>query len=206
MDSGADFATGLAAVKDFLVAIAAIVTAVVAIVGLTKWREELRGKADFEVARALIRATYKMRDYIGSARAHLTSSAEFPAGYDSSTANATKRAEAWQHFFWNRWKHVAEALREVEAEALEAEALWGPEIREPILRVRRCAHTLFVAMQTMIENEASGNEHFEHDRDFGVRTRSTAFGSMDDDKNQFSRELAGAVTALEAAVRPHMKR
>lgn len=39
--------------KDVTVAFAAIVTARVAVVGLRKWRDELRGKAHFEAARNL---------------------------------------------------------------------------------------------------------------------------------------------------------
>jgi hypothetical protein len=160
---------GLSAVKDFIVAIAAIVTATVAVVGLSKWRQELRGRADFETARALIRAVYKPRDEIESARGRLTSSAEFPEGYDNVTErNSEKRADAWNHFFLNRWKPVAGALREVEAQGLEAEALWGAEIRELILRVRRCAHTLLVAMQSMIDNEKAGGDHFKHDQGFKI--------------------------------------
>jgi hypothetical protein len=51
--------------KDVALGGAAIVTATVAVRGLRKWREELRGKANFDVARGLARAT-KLRDDIQS--------------------------------------------------------------------------------------------------------------------------------------------
>jgi hypothetical protein len=53
--------TWISTLKDIILAIAAIVTATVAALGLKKWCEELRGRADFDVARGLIRATYKVR-------------------------------------------------------------------------------------------------------------------------------------------------
>ena len=52
-------------VKDCVVALAALVTGTVATIGLSKWRRE----ATFEVARALARATCKVRDEVRNCRA-----------------------------------------------------------------------------------------------------------------------------------------
>lgn len=70
--------------KDLALAGAAVVTAWVAVLGLRKWREELRGKTDFEVARALARATYKVRDDLAACRMPLIRSSEFPADYSAA--------------------------------------------------------------------------------------------------------------------------
>lgn len=52
----------IAIVKDVLVGVAAATTAVAAVIGLRSWSRELKGKAEFEAARNLARATYKVRD------------------------------------------------------------------------------------------------------------------------------------------------
>lgn len=71
----------IAAIKDVLVGLAAAITAGVAIVGITSWQRELRGKAEFRVARTLMRATYGLRDAVQDCRAPFISGAEFPSGY-----------------------------------------------------------------------------------------------------------------------------
>jgi hypothetical protein len=57
-----DWPAFFGALKDLALAGAAVVTAWVAVRALQKWREELRGKTDFEIARGLARAMYKLRD------------------------------------------------------------------------------------------------------------------------------------------------
>ena len=58
----------ITAAKDVVLGLAAAVTASVAVVGLKRWRRELRGKADSEAARALSRVTYNLRDQIALCR------------------------------------------------------------------------------------------------------------------------------------------
>ena len=52
----------ITAIKDVLLGLAAATTAVVAVIGLKNWSRELKGKAEFEIARNMIRATYKLRN------------------------------------------------------------------------------------------------------------------------------------------------
>lgn len=122
--------------KDFVVALAAIVTAAVAVVGLRKWRKELRGKAHFDAARGLIRATYKLRDELRNSRAPLVRAAEFPQNYPPQPPNHRAEAEAWAHVYSKRFTPVREALQEFDSQGLEAEALWGNEVRNSIDRLR----------------------------------------------------------------------
>ena len=61
-------------IKDIIIALAAITTAAVAIYGITSWRRELSGKANFEVARNLAKAIYLLRDEISYCRDPITRS------------------------------------------------------------------------------------------------------------------------------------
>lgn len=54
--------------KDVIVAGAAIFTARVAVIGLQKWRAEESGKADFDLARRVGKATFRFRDVLQDAR------------------------------------------------------------------------------------------------------------------------------------------
>jgi hypothetical protein len=197
--------------KDVALGFAAIGTPTIAWIGLRKWRDELRGKANFEVARGLTRATYKLRDEIASARSPLVRGSEYPAGYqvpdaNQQGANARVAAEALAHVYQNRWQRVSTALQEFDAQTLEAEALWGADIRESTQALRSCATTLFVSMEAIIDDKAAGGDHFERDRNFGRRMRANAHAAANVTDNELSNQISESVATLEAKLRSHLRR
>lgn len=205
-----DWSAFFSALKDLALGGAAVVTAWVAVRGLQKWREELRGKTDFEVARAFARATYKVRDELSACRASLIRSAEYPPDYNppapGQPANRAAEANALAHVYNNRWKPVTDALREFDAQRLEAEALWGPDIRKDAEALHKCATTVFVAIESILDNARAGGAHFEANREFGRSTRSQAHASPTAADNPLSNDIAVAVSAIEGRLRGHLKR
>ncbi len=156
----------ITASRDILIGAAAIVTAIVAICGLKSWSRELKGKAEFEIARSLIRATYKLREALRSSRSPFTSAGEFPENYSLKDRTPKKEAEAWAFVFKKRWEPVSTALQEFEAQALEAEALWGTKIKRKTDELRQCATELQVSMQAMIDDKVSDGEEFKSDPEY----------------------------------------
>lgn len=57
--------------KNVLLGNAAAATATVAVIGIKNWSREIKGKAEFEIVRNLIRATYKLRDELQICRSPL---------------------------------------------------------------------------------------------------------------------------------------
>jgi hypothetical protein len=194
-------------IKDSVVAIAAAVTATVAVVGLSNWNRELRGKAAFEVARALARATYKLRDEIRYCRSPFLAASEFPEGYAGHLGQTSNREEAnaLAYVYGNRWKSVYEALESFDTSTLEAEAMWGAVIREKTDALRQCVRELRVAIDAVIENTVVQDENFKTDREFerGMRGKvSTASGA----DNPLTQKIESAITEVESIIRPHLKR
>ena len=205
-----DAAAFLGDLRDLALAGAAVVTAAAAVRGLRTWRQELRGKADFDVARGLIRATYKVRDEIQSCRSPLISGSEYPPGYQTPApgahVDARAEAEAAAHMYQNRWQRVQAALQEFDSQTLEAEALWGPDIRTSTQELRRCAHTLFVSIEAIVEDRAAGGEIFQRDREFARQMRANAHAPPMATDNALSNEIDAAVRELEAKLRGHLTR
>lgn len=194
-------------VKDVLLGLAAATTAVVAVLGLRKWRQELEGKAQFEVARNLIRATYRLRDEIRTCRNPFYSAHEFPEGYKGGLgAHSTEEeTRAWMHIYKNRWALVWTALQEFDTHTLEAEALWGSAIRARTDVLRKCVRELNAAIDAVIRDKASGGEDFK-DRAFGKEMRSIVAASDDDDKNVLNQKIGQAINGIEDELRPHLRR
>jgi hypothetical protein len=185
--------------KEALLAIAAMVTAGAAVSGLRTWKRELKGKAEFEAARGLARATYKLRDELGYARAPFIRGNEFPAEDFES-------AKAYEHLFTNRWRPVIEAINSFEAAALEAESLWGASIRPNTDKMMTCVRTLRVATEAVLEDKLTKGENFKADRDFGKRMRQDVFGSASSADNPLSVALTAAVADIEETLKPHLAR
>lgn len=189
--------------KDVVLALAAVLTAAVAWLGLHRWRQELRGKADFEVARGLARAAYKLREEIQKCRSPLMRYA-VPEGDRGTTQRG--KAEAQARVYQERWDRVSSALQEFDAQTLEAEALWGADILTNTHALRECATTLYVSIEAIIEDMMADGEQFSADPQFAILMRSNAHAASSATDNALSNQIAKALTALDAKIRPHLAR
>lgn len=197
----------ITAIKDVLLGAAAVVTASVAVAGLQRWRLELRGKADFEAARALARTTYKLRDELANCRAPFIGGQEFPPSYYAITRRtAQEEAEGWAHVYKTRWRPVWEAIQEFDAQSLESEALWGASVRQKTQALRACIRELNSAIEAFIDDKVTGGGNFASDPDFGKRMRATVWASGSDQSNELSQRITAAVKGIEDMIRPHLAR
>lgn len=198
----------ITAIKDLSLTVAGVVTAVVAIRGLRNWNRELKGKAAFEVARGLAKATYRLRDEIRMCRSPLLTAREFPEGYGELSRNKTpeNEAQAYAHIFTNRWNSVFASLQEFDTQTLEAEALWNNSIREKTDALRKLVRKLNVAIEAFIANERSGGKDFSSDKEFGRDIRSTVFASPTDADNKLSASIESSISFIQDELRPHLRR
>lgn len=195
----------IAAIKDVLVGLAAAVAAIVAVVGLTIWRRELKGKAEFGVARNLMRATYRLRDAVQDCRVPFITGGEFPSGYEHANTSSHEEAEAYGYMFKNRWTPVSEAVQEFDTQTLEAEAFWGAEIRSKTDILRQCVGELRAAIAAFVDDKKVGGRDFQADKEFGKKMRETVW-AIPDPSNQLSQRIKGAIDAIETLIRPHLRR
>lgn len=195
----------IAATKDVIIALSAVFTASVAYRGLDKWRSELRGKADFEAARDMARSVYKVRDALARARSPLISGGEFPPNYhrDFNRKSDEEEAAALMHVYSNRWKPVADALAELGAETLEAEALWGKVVSDKVVALRVCAFELFGAMEDRVGDVQSGGSRYRNRKLKGDPSRD-ALNASHDGSNHLDKKIADAIVGLEDVLRPHL--
>ena len=193
-------------IKDIVLALCAIGTLSLAVYGLKSWARELTGKADFEVSRQLIRAVYKFRDEMEYSRSPMTLAHEFPSDYDPTNKESEYQAKSWSYVFSNRWKPVVEAVQELEAQGLEAEALWGTEIKQLVQNLRKNARLLRVGMQAVVDNEMHEHENFTCNPDLATQMRNRVWKSALGDSDEITDSISFAVEELENYLRPHLKR
>ena len=193
----------ISGVKDIATTMGVVVAAYVGIRGLSTWERQLKGNAEFEVARTLARATLQLRDAIAVVRSPAMWAFEFPEGYEALRADRKQRAAALAHGYNNRWKPLAEILLSFDLAALEAEALWGPEIKEACLNLRGCVGKLRVWLDDYLQNEGSDPNDGVFDRTTAKEARSIIFGGSSN--NAFSTEIDSAVAGVTSLLRPHLR-
>ncbi|WP_057833224.1 hypothetical protein [Colwellia sp. TT2012] len=191
--------------KDIIIILAAIITARIATQGLQTWSRELRGKADFEVARNLIRSMYKLRDELKYCRSPWVQLAEFPSDFDSKNKTSDSEANAYAYIYKKRWKPVSIHLQEFEAQALEGEALWGSDFKPKTDELRQCARNLQVSFDAMVNNFANSGESFKNDLEFAKSVKSDIWATHDK-TNELTIKINAAIKSIESDVRPHFKR
>lgn len=113
-------------VSNMAMGVAAAITAGAALVGLASWRDQRRGRAEFEVAVNVARAMYALRDEIQNCRSPFVFAHELPKEPLARGESAAKQAEAeYRYIKGNRMQLVRDAMRELAAQTLHAEAMRG---------------------------------------------------------------------------------
>ena len=119
--------------------IAAGIASYVAIVGLNTWRKQLTGTSEYELAREVLWAVYKLRDRVDMLRAHRRSFAEEnKIDLEKAFQNQPKVNNQEYEVIMQgevlrlRWPAVREALSEFEVASIEAEVLFGQDVREKL--------------------------------------------------------------------------
>jgi hypothetical protein len=195
-------------VKDIALAGAACVTAYVAYTGLEKWQKELRGKANFDVARELAKSVYMLRDQISYCRSPFAAAAEFPEDYYKGERarkhTPEEEGQAWAYIYSKRWEPVGTAMQAFDASILEAEALWGKTIKEKTTELRKCVRSLQVDIESFIQNKYSGGANFKDDK--FRRMVEEGVWDIKSEKNELTQRINKAIEGIEAEIRPHLSR
>ena len=148
---------------------ATIVMAVVAVLGLHRWKSQLMGKENLEVARNLLRAAYKIQEAIEVCRDTYLPVHEYPEGYEHMSTDKKKHADALIHVYNKRWERVWNVRQEFDAAVLEAKVLWGRDFVAKAEEIRSCTRELRMAIRLYIRDEMSGGSIFKRDEKHGEK-------------------------------------
>ena len=197
------------AIKDVIIACAAMFTAWVAWRGISKWQTEYRAKAYFEGARLVATALYGLRDTLAYARQAMVLTSEYPPGFNGFGNGATANAQCYAHVFANRLKPAAAAAIELQTARHEAEALWGKDARELIDAVLKCVHELRVAMQAFVTNEQHAGADIKTDLNWGDLMMAWVFDVTrkypEADLNPASKMISDRIAAVDHMLQQHLR-
>ncbi|NEG82923.1 hypothetical protein [Pantoea agglomerans] len=182
--------------KDIVLTLTAITGAYVALKGLSTWKRQISGQANYSLSKSLLVNLYKYRDIISSIRHPAMSGRELNQSAPDEIANMNESQARFHNThkaYEARWKRISEIRPEIYANITEAEALWGVEIVNLWDDVTKKENDLLIALRDYLEylNPDIDRSDKEYLRGEHRNVRRIVFEGGDDDpfKTDFDLKL-----------------
>ena len=205
----ADVGQWTSVLRDVLLGAFAATTAFFAYLGLSTWRRELKGKSEYQLAKDVLKAVYKVREAFKVVRNPAIFSYEYPDDIINHHGHLKRESEyeGTAHVYQERWKKMAEAFQELEDLHLDAQVEWGPEYQDVIRKLRGCRVDLLIAIQTMLERKKDPRVGEPTKPEKLEEERSVLYNLGEGSKyGKFTPEIAEAIGEFEKWLRPKIKR
>ena len=179
-------------VKDITYLLITLGGVVIACMGLSTWRRQLKGNVEHETARRLYKAVLKLRDAMGCVRNPMIWPSEFT---EAEAKYPKENKETTNAIYLARWEKIIEALSGLQVEQLEGEVLWGEEVIEKLKPMKECVKKL----QLTISNLLSPAELRKPFKDIS----EVAYENITDkEADLFSQEINAAIVVISDFLRP----
>lgn len=158
-----DFQFYLSLVKDFAVILASLTAAIVAILGLNRWKKELKGKIYFDFSRQFLKSLYTIRDVLHDIRSAFIRSNEFKPDYNPRPGKKTDSLEEREnqyYIFKNRLNKLSDPIIAFNSQMAEAEALFGPKFREDCQQIVSIVHHYQHAVDEHLQRLNTDDDHY----------------------------------------------
>jgi hypothetical protein len=195
--------------KEITVALAALSAAIFAYLGLSTWRKELKGKAEYEKAKEVLKAVYKVREGFKHVRNPVIWSYEYPEEMRDHWGHLKKESEyeGTAHVYEQRWKVLGEAFNDLEEKTLEAQVEWGPEFENIIRPLRECRATLLTTIRMMLERKKHPKEFSQLNLEESQKETSVLnYIGSDSKYDKFTPDIDKEIAEFEKKLRPHIRR
>ncbi|WP_448309539.1 hypothetical protein [Pantoea sp. PGP6] len=194
--------------KDIVLTLTAITGAYVALKGLSTWKRQISGQANYNLSKNLLVNLYKYRDIISSIRHPAMSGRELNQSSQEEVANMSAsqiRFHNTHKAYEARWKRISEVRPEIYANIIEAEALWGDEISKLWDEVTKKETDLLIALRDYLDYINPEIDRFdkEHLKSEHRNVRRIVFEGGDDDtfKSEFDARLDEITKYIKKIIR-----
>mgnify|MGYP006431591917 CR=1 FL=1 len=202
----------LKGIKEVVITISAIIGSIVAIWGLKTWKAQIKGKTEYDLARRILKAVYKVRESINTIRVPFITTREIEkamqdTGYSEQEIKEKIHSYKSDQAVYNyRYKSLSDSMSELRVELLEAEVHWGKEIYERMKPLNESIGKLRVNIFRLIRLKKRKSQG-------GIKLTKEERKEMDEviyqisqdpEENAFTKEVHLAVEHLEEFIKPHL--
>lgn len=195
--------------KDLVLSGAAITGAVVAVKGLGTWQRQLKGQSEYELSRRILVTVFKYRDAINGVRHPAMWAYEMPSPPDDEAAKMSPeqiRFYGTSKAYQARWDKVQTERTSLYADLLEAEAIWGLELKELFKKVFDLEHELFTRIRHYIELINPDTDEASKDaiRNIDKKARDIMYDNLSDEPDEYKQGLVSAIEQIEKYLKPKL--
>ncbi len=193
----------LETLKDSILTISVAFGAFVAFRGLQTWRKQLKGNAEYEQARRLLRSVYAYRNAIEVVRNPFTPSSEYGPGRPQ---NPEENRNAIVKVYENRWKSITGASTELEVELIGAEVLWGSEVANLVKQLYHFRGLLYAAINAHLRDLKRPNKNSQEELKIeGMLPAEILYSLYDPEKDPFLRKMNALFNQIEDKLKQYLK-
>jgi hypothetical protein len=198
----------LEVVKNIAPVIGATIASFVAVRGLNTWREQLRGKVKHDAATTLLGAVFHLREAINNVRNPYMSAAEISVSMQELGVDAQYGDEDWNRkssgaVYQKRWSSIVDSMANLNVDAIEAEVIWGDDIKTILSPIRKqisdlnYSITIYLRGLNDVFRGRAGDKTFE-------RVEKTVFGWFEAENDDFSQEPKSNIEKIDKFLRPYI--
>jgi hypothetical protein len=203
----ADIST-LSLIKDILLILVAILGAIVAILGLNTWRKQLKGNSEYELARRLLKSIYELREAIQIVRNPLISPEEMVESYKNADASDTNDqlfdSKINIYVYQYRWNDISKSISNLNVDLLEAEVLWGKEIKNLANNILKLVSELRFGIKDFLELGIKGIKE-EYGEERVKKVKGLIYKKLDYiEDDEFSGKLTTEIQNIESFLKPYI--
>jgi hypothetical protein len=201
----------LTAIKDIATILSLGVAAFVAIVGLRTWRRQLKGTAEYELAKRVLKSVYRLRDALAQVRSPIITSGETEfalkdAGIELKPGDPSAHATSITVVYQFRWRKVVDAFHDLEVEAVEVEALWGKRPRDLIMELRKNVNSLLAALALYLRHLRDPSAKILDPETLRTFEAIVYRMTEKEEEDRYARDLSAAISEIEQIARPYLSK
>lgn len=199
----------VALLKDLVLSGAAITGAVVAVKGLGTWQRQLKGQSEYELSRRILVSVFKYRDAINGVRHPAMWAYEMPSPPEDEAAKMSTeqvRFYGTSKAYQARWDKVQAERTSLYADLLEAEAIWGAELKQLFKKVFDLEHELFTRIRHYIEliNPDTSEAKKEAIMKIDDKARDIMYDDLSEEPDEYKKDLISAIEQIEKYLKPKL--
>ncbi|MFI3136746.1 MAG: hypothetical protein QX197_08205 [Methylococcaceae bacterium] len=200
--------TWLPILKDATLAVAASIASYVGLKGLGTWRRQLKGNAEYELAKKLLRGVYELREAITGVRHPFMLYSQEPDMSEEKLKELSEKEKQWHAMaqaYEKRWEPVPKAKTSVDTLLLEAEVVWGKKIVEFTSPLNGLIGELLWAIQKHLE-AMNPNNHYDNPGEDEIKTRrNIMYARGTTEQDEYKKRLEAVIGLIEEELKPHIE-
>ncbi|MCP4493087.1 MAG: hypothetical protein GY820_38185 [Gammaproteobacteria bacterium] len=198
-------------ILDILMLITASMGVSVAYMGLLNWKEQTKGKADHDLARRILVDLYRYRAAIHNARNPFLHSNLIPSPSKEQAKFMSKKQITFygkSGAYQDRLSEVIEERTAIQAELIEAEAVWGPELIELFVPIKKLEDDLYVSIHYHIEliNPDIAEDEKEDLRAEYPNYKDILYENINGEPDEFKKDFMDSLAKVEEYLKPKLIR